>query len=88
MASLENPYSDSYIINYNDGDTSLERREFNQVVLNGRQIRVHTIKEGETLQSIAFRYYGNSGMWARIADYNSIYNPFTELSEGMQIYIP
>lgn len=87
MTSLENPYSNAYIINYNDGDTSLERREFTSQLTNGNSV-VHTVKEGETIQSIAFQYYGSSSLWYKIADVNSIYNPFTELKEGLQLYIP
>lgn len=48
----------------------------------------HTVKEGETIQSIAFKYYGDSGLWGRIADANGIFNPFTELTEDTQIIIP
>lgn len=48
----------------------------------------HTVKSGETIQSIAFKYYGDSGRWGDIADINNIYNPFTELEEDSQILIP
>lgn len=85
MAIAENLYTDAYIIDYKDGDVSLERISFTKL---GSTDKVHTVKAGETLQSIAYRYYGNSGLWYRIADVNSIYNPFTEVVEGMQLYIP
>jgi len=85
MAIAENLYTNAYIIDYKDGDVSLERVNFTKL---GSTDKVHTVKSGETLQSIAYRYYGNSGLWYRIADVNSIYNPFTEVVEGMQLYIP
>jgi nucleoid-associated protein YgaU len=46
------------------------------------------LKEGETLQNIAYRYYGDSGKWYIIAEYNNIINPFTELKGGMVLMIP
>jgi nucleoid-associated protein YgaU len=49
---------------------------------------VHTLLEGETLQSVAFRYYGDSGLWADIADANNIIDPFTEVYRGKQLIIP
>lgn len=48
----------------------------------------HTVKSGETIQSIAFKYYGDSGRWGDIADANNIYFPFEELVEDTQILIP
>lgn len=86
MNNLENnPYKDAYIIDYKDGDVSLERIPY--TVLNSN-LTVHTVLPGETIQSIAYKYYGDSGLWYRIADINSIYNPFVEIQEGVQLYIP
>lgn len=84
--TMSNPYEDSYGIKYKDGDVSLERRdEFHDVTSDSF---FHTVLEGETIQSIAYKYYGDSGKWYIIADVNSIYNPFTELEAGMEILIP
>lgn len=79
-----NPYLDGYIISYPNGDVSLERQplEFSGDYL------VHTVLEGETIQSIAFRYYGDSGYWFYIADINNIFNSFVDLVEGMELLIP
>lgn len=89
MNILENnPYKDAYIIDYKDGDISLERKEFLPILVDNPNIKTHTVLEGETIQSIAYKYYGDSGLWYRIADVNSIYNPFIEIYEGVQLYIP
>lgn len=79
-----NPYSNSIAILFDDGDVVLER----QVQKKVSNTLVHTVKEGETIQSIAFQYYGDSGYWVHICDVNNIFNPFVELEEGMEIYIP
>lgn len=79
-----NPYSDSVAILFDNGDIILER----QIQKKINNTIVHTVKEGETIQSIAFQYYGDSGYWFYICDINNIFNPFVELEEGMQIYIP
>lgn len=79
-----NPYSDSVAILFDNDDIILERNSNKRV----KNTVVHTVKEGETIQSIAFQYYGDSGYWVYIADINNIFNPFTELEEGMEIYIP
>lgn len=78
------PYSDSFIIKYPDGDISVERNR-SSISLD---YVIHTVLEGETIQSIAFQYYGDSGMWGVIADANDILNPFEDLHEDMELIIP
>lgn len=88
MATVQlNPYNDSYIIEYRDGDVSLERNVYNasKKVL---ETRSHTVLPGETIQGIAFKYYGDPGLWGQIADYNSIYDVMDEVVEGMELLIP
>lgn len=78
------PYDDSFVLKYPDGDISVERNVspiYNDYV-------VHTVLEGETIQSIAFKYYGDSGLWGVIADANDILNPFEDLHSDMEIIIP
>lgn len=79
-----NPYSDSVVILFDNNDIILERQTLKKI----KDVLVHTVKEGETIQSIAFQYYGDSGYWVYICDLNHIFNPFVELKEGMEIYIP
>ena len=44
--------------------------------------------DGETLQNIAYRYYGDSGKWYLIAEANNILNPFQELEPYQILRIP
>lgn len=80
------PYEDSYIVEYPNGEQTLERFKFKHN--KSSSDIVHTVLDGETIQSIAFKYYGNSGFWYRIADINNIYNPIEEVVSGMQLLIP
>lgn len=80
----ESPYSNGYVIRYPDGDESLER----EVNTSYTDYVVHTVLDGETIQSIAFKYYGDSGLWGVIADVNDILNPFEELYGGLELIIP
>lgn len=80
------PYSNGYIIRYEEGDVSLESTP-PAIVLSESDI-FHTVVEGETLQSIAFQYYKDSGLWYILAEINIILNPFEELEPGTLIRIP
>ena len=65
------PYEDSYVIKFHDGDISLER---NISSISSDHI-IHSVLEGETIQNIDFKYYGDSGMWGATADATDIPNP-------------
>ena len=80
------PYDKGFTLNYGDGDYSLE--SYPLLIPSSPNDFQHTLKEGETLQNIAYRYYGDSGKWYIIAEYNNIINPFTELKGGMVLMIP
>ena len=80
------PYNNAYALKYNDGDYSLEAKP--PVVPESPNDIQHTVKAEETLQNIAFRYYGDSGKWYIIAEANKILNPFKELEMGTLIRIP
>ena len=80
------PYNNAYALKYNDGDYSLEAKP--PIVPESPNDIQHTVKDGETLQHIAFRYYGDSGKWYIIAEANKILNPFKELEMGNLIRIP
>lgn len=82
----DSPYKNAYALNYGDGDYSLEA-PIPSVPSSSNDIQ-HTVKDGETLQNIAFRYYGDSGKWHIIAEANGILNPFKELESGTLIRIP
>ncbi len=52
-------------------------------------VRIHTVAEGETLGSIAERYYGDSAAWPRIVDVdgNQIEDP-NRISVGQDLRVP
>jgi len=79
-------YDSGYVIHYPDGSYSLERN-IPTITMSDEDI-THTLKDGETLQNIAFRYYGDSGKWYIIAEANNIINPFKDLVPGLQLKIP
>ena len=80
------PYDNGFTLNYGDGDYSLE--SYPLLIPSSPNDFQHTLKEGETLQNIAYRYYGDSGKWFLIAEANTILNPFKELESGTIIKIP
>ena len=80
------PYNNAYALKYNDGDYSLEAKP--PVVPESSNDIQHTVKDGETLQNIAFRYYGDSGKWYLIAEANNILNSFQELEPYQILRIP
>jgi nucleoid-associated protein YgaU len=82
----KDPYENAYGIQYDDGDYSMEKNI--PLVLTSDLDKVHTVMDGETLHSIAYRYYGDSGYWYQIAEANKIINPFEEVKKGMQLKIP
>lgn len=49
---------------------------------------LHTVKTGESFDSIAFDYYGAPVYYWVILDFNRIKDPFMKLEKGMQLKIP
>ena len=49
--------------------------------------RIHHVTAGETLDRIAWRYFGDPGMWTLIADANNVANPL-KLEIGRALVIP
>lgn len=49
--------------------------------------RIHAVRRGETLQSIAASAYEDAAEWRRIADANSVDDPF-QLEPGTKLIIP
>ena len=81
-------YSAGYALKYSNGDYSLERPIPIPIYSDSDQI--HTVMDGETLQSLAYRYYGDSGFWYQIAEANQIVNPISneEFYIGRRLIIP
>ena len=80
------PYDGAVALKYDEGDYSLEVTP--PLVPNTSNDKQHTVMDGETLQNIAYRYYGDSGKWYLIAEANGILNPFKEVESGTLIRIP
>lgn len=78
------PFDKGRIIKFPNGDQELVRDPY----VASDSYATHTVLEGQTIQNIAFAYYGDSGLWGLIADSNGILNPFEDLHEGMQLIIP
>jgi len=76
---------DGYLINYKEGDQSIERLPV--IYLVGINSKLYIIVQDDTLQSIANAFYGTSESWFIIADANEIFNPF-ELIIGDTLIIP
>jgi nucleoid-associated protein YgaU len=82
-------YSDGFIINLPDGTQIIKRNKI-PYTPNATRDRIHTITRGDRLDSITYKYYGNSKWWFLIADANEdIENPL-DLSAlvGKDIIIP
>lgn len=78
-------YTNGNIINYTEGDQSLHRDRI--IHREDLEDRIHTVKQGDTLTSIAFRYYKKPKLWFLIADVNDIENPLC-LKIGIDLIIP
>jgi hypothetical protein len=48
---------------------------------------VHTVKDGDSLQSIAYKAYGDATRWRSVAEANGIDNPF-RLQRGTSLTLP
>jgi len=49
--------------------------------------KLHTVKRGDTLQSIAYKEYDSAAEWRRIADSNGIEDPMN-LTPGTRLLVP
>lgn len=47
----------------------------------------HTVREGDRIDLIAYRYLGDAGLWWIICDYNDIFFPL-EIKVGAALRIP
>ena len=50
--------------------------------------KTHLIQRGDTLDSLALKYYNNPTLFWIICSFNRINDPFIELKEGETIKIP
>lgn len=80
-----NPFITGYVINYKQGDQSLER--FTLSYQKSDNDEMHSVTDYDTLWNISFDKYGTSKYWWVLADVNNIFNPF-ELTVGSNLLIP
>ena len=81
------PYDSATLIQYSDGsDPSLDLDTLELPIYDDHKI--HTVLPDQTLQNIAWQYYGDSGLWYVIALANQIFDPFTEVNQGDKLIIP
>ena len=83
---MNSAYNQAFGLDYKDGDFSLERVPYIHIASD--LDTVHTVLDGETIYSIAYRYYSDSGLWYKITDTNSIYDPIRQIVPGLQLIIP
>jgi LysM repeat protein len=76
-------------------DLELAQAKDNKMVFKGQNpttrsipgLRVHKVRDGDSLPSIAYRHYGDATQWRAIAEANDISNPLT-LRRGTDLSIP
>jgi tetratricopeptide (TPR) repeat protein len=56
-------------------------------VVAGKEGYTHTVTKGETLESIAERYYGDSGLGKALGEYNEV-DPLEPLKPGNTLLVP
>lgn len=86
MASTVKPlYHNPLIITYKEGDESLYRAIMD--IDDDVNDKTYTVRQDDTLLSIAHRFYKNSKGWYIIADKNNIDDIFN-LEVGSRLIIP
>lgn len=83
---MAHPYEKAFIIQYDDGSVTLEKKI--PTTIESQEDTIITLQPGQTLHDLAYEYYGDSGKWYVLAEANNIANPFEDLVEGMKIRIP
>lgn len=78
-------YENAFIINYEEGDRSLQRRSIVHQEDIGDQY--HVVRLTDTITSISYKYYSKPLYWYLIADVNEIVNPL-DLELGQTLIIP
>lgn len=82
---IDNPYAGGTIIEFDDGELYQRAKEIPYKIDNTEI--AHIVSEYDSLDTIAFHYYGNSKLFWVIAIANGIIDPFT-LIAGTSILIP
>ncbi len=90
MAINTNLYNVGFIVAYKEEDFSLERNFLTYTQTD--QDIFYTVIESDKLDTIAFKFFGNSKLWWYIAMANDVedtlVDPFRDLRVGMRLLIP
>lgn len=89
--NIENtsPYVNGYVVDYGEGVYSLERPVDPTTYFNKAAGGAHYItREGDEIDALAQKFYGNFKYWHIIASANPHVINFIQLAPGTQLYIP
>ena len=84
---IEGLYDRGYLVEFYEGDVAFYRTP---IKYNGSvNDKYHVVSDGETLHSIALKYYGSQYPWFILADANvSVIEDIFELVVGTTLLIP
>jgi len=68
-------------------ERKLELNKRERALQSADRTKLYIVKQGDSLWSIAYKEYGNPGLWRPIADTNNIYDPKI-LKSGTELVIP
>lgn len=84
--NIDNPFTTGYVLNYKEGDSSLERDKVKYTP--SPNDKLHPVTNWDNLSDLSFDYYKTSKYWWVIADANpDIIDPF-DLTPNTNIIIP
>lgn len=81
---MKDPYTHGILVNLSMDEVLLVPK-FRPI--KAEKFTTHRVQEGETLFDISHRYFGETGFWTDIAEYNALEDPVI-LEEGLIINIP
>lgn len=79
-------YKNHRIFKFKEGDLMMDR--IPHIYTPSAKDIFYTILEGDRLDTLAFKYYGDSSLWYILADVNEIFNPLEILVPGDELIIP
>lgn len=78
-------YKDCEILYTKDGSPYLSQRED---FVPESVLEYYTFKEGDTLDGLAYKYYGDASLWWAILDANTYFESEIEIEFGTVLAIP
>ena len=86
MIQNEGLYDRGHLVDFGDGEVVVYRNTINYT--QSVNDEYYPIAYGDTLLSIARKFYGNSSLWFMVADVNDNIEDIFALPEGDTILIP